>query len=251
MRFLVLKMMVVGLFGFLMLSHIVGIGGSESALSESVSLRIVHSPIVIEGDSELRSFAAAEGLQGDGTSANPIVIGSMAIDGDGGHRGIYVGNTSLFFIIEDIEVKNVSAESDSEVDIGSGILLNNVSHASVLNSSTRACPTGLTLIDCSDSMVERLTVLNASLGMAMLRSDHISVSHSSLDAGVETGMYLRHVCNSTIDHNTIVGLHYGMQMRSCLHNEISDNLCTGSLGAAIQVDSWNYQISGASRWNNI
>ncbi len=69
---------------------------------------IVREPIRIDGNDDFAAQAAAEGWPGDGSEGNPYVIEGYEINGTGYGYGIYVGNTTVHFVVRGCYVHNAS-----------------------------------------------------------------------------------------------------------------------------------------------
>ena len=85
--------------------------------------RVTHVPIHISANGE---FTGGNGVNGGGTgtSTNPYIIENWAIDVNGENAGIYIHNTTSYFII-----RNCLIENGDNID--NGIVLNTVTNGSI------------------------------------------------------------------------------------------------------------------------
>ncbi len=83
------------------------------------------STIRINGDSELVAMASAYNWSGNGTSSDPYIISGYSIDAHGAGAAFYVGNTTLYFVIENSYFHNATY----------GVHLYHVQHAILLNNN--------------------------------------------------------------------------------------------------------------------
>ncbi|MCD6383716.1 MAG: right-handed parallel beta-helix repeat-containing protein, partial [Thermoplasmata archaeon] len=106
-----------------MLSGVMAFFGEGRGFERGIDNVVGHAPIRIDGDSDFTSGNGVTG--GNGTEGNPYVIANYTIDGRGGSYGIYIGNTSKYFVIRGCRVFNVTG-SGGEYTGGGGIVLYNV-----------------------------------------------------------------------------------------------------------------------------
>ncbi len=92
--------------------------GVGSALGAPASVRI-------NGDAELKALAKSENWSGNGTSADPYIISNYSIDGHGSGVAFYVGNTTLYFVLENSHFYNAT----------DGIYLYNVQNAIIKDNN--------------------------------------------------------------------------------------------------------------------
>jgi len=79
-----------------------------------------HAPIRINSDSE---FNATNGVTGgNGTAGNPYIIDNWNINATGAGCGIYVGNTTKYFVIRNCTVYNASGYGATTYYYNSGYI---------------------------------------------------------------------------------------------------------------------------------
>ena len=59
-----------------------------------------HDVIRINNDTDFANQASQEGWLGDGTQSNPYVISGYDIDAHGAGDAIYIGNTTVYFVVK-------------------------------------------------------------------------------------------------------------------------------------------------------
>ena len=134
-----------------------------------------HYPIDIEGNS---GFTSANGVvSGAGSASSPYTIRGWNIISPSG-LAIYVHNTNVYFIIEDVDVCS---------GINDGIVLGNVTHGVVQNSQ---------FPDCS-------SIPGDTTSIEVDGSKDITISDNTLEAGY-TSLY--HSSNLTISGNYFNGI---------------------------------------------
>ena len=95
---------------------------------------IQHGIIRINNNTEFARIAQQEGWPGDGSENNPYIIEGYDIDARGAGNCIYIGNTTVYFIIKNCYLHNSSYLSDLYFE-GVGILLYNVQNGIIDNNT--------------------------------------------------------------------------------------------------------------------
>ncbi len=92
---------------------------------EDDTLYVPHGAIRINSDGEFAIQAGINGWPGDGSEGAPYVIFDYEITGVG--PGIYIGNTSVHFIIDSNYIHSITGTSGMELfNVENGIVLNNI-----------------------------------------------------------------------------------------------------------------------------
>jgi len=104
-------------------------------INEASGSRASHAPIRINSDSEFSSMATSESWPGSGTLASPYVIQNYDINGSGKSWGIFIGNTTVYFTIQNCEVHHVTGRWDYPYQDCSGIALYNVDNGLIKSNS--------------------------------------------------------------------------------------------------------------------
>ena len=95
--------------------------------SGNTSARVLHGKICINSNSEFEQIAQQEGWSGNGSSGNPYIIENYEIDGMGSGYCIYIGNTTVHFVIRNCYLYNTSSQG-TIYSPGGGIVLYNVTN---------------------------------------------------------------------------------------------------------------------------
>ena len=87
---------------------ILGAAGASALVTddicETASMRGPHSPVEINGESDLSDFISSEGWSGSGSESDPYLVHNISISGSSGGVGISTANTSSHLILEEIDV---------------------------------------------------------------------------------------------------------------------------------------------------
>ncbi len=89
---------------------------------------IAHEPIRINNDTQFTNAASLENWSGDGSAASLFIIENYSINGRGYGYGIYIGNTTLHFVIRNCYIYSSNGGSLPYFG-GIGIILYRVSNA--------------------------------------------------------------------------------------------------------------------------
>ncbi len=189
-----------------------------------VSALVSHSPIYIDGNSQLDSTASAEGWTGNGMESNPYMIQNYDIPAS--TWAIRVYNTDRHLVIYDCHGRDGSR---------SGILLNNVRNASVLDSRwTENDEYGIHLIDCEKVVVDgnrfdaTMVMVNNYNHIVLERSTYCRISNNTVVFSQNDGIQL-------MDHSE--------------YNVVENNFCK-NMYKAIYVNSENNMIRYNSGYEN-
>ncbi|MGA1822361.1 MAG: hypothetical protein ACMUIG_07530, partial [Thermoplasmatota archaeon] len=68
------------------------------------TLRTSHGPIWIDNNTDFKYTAENESWLGNGSSSNPYIISDYLINATGHNCGIYIGNSSVHFIIRNCRI---------------------------------------------------------------------------------------------------------------------------------------------------
>jgi len=180
---------------------------------------VTHAPIRINSDAE---FTLANGVtSGAGTLVSPYIIDGWNIDARGVGYGIYVGNTTAYFVVRNCKVANATGGVSSfDYRPDSGIALNNVSNGILANNVvTNNSWAGIYLNRCTD-----VTVFNSSaslnyMGVYMRHTNNSIVSFNEITDGY-SGIWMTDSHSNTLANNTIVRNYPGIQTMGCVWNLI-------------------------------
>lgn len=165
-------------------------------------LKISYEPfatICINSDSEFATEAGENGWPGNGTEESPFLIGGYSIDASGHRQAIYIGNTSVHFIISGCHLSGADE---------SGIHLLNVTNSTIIDNQC---------------------VSNTWYGVALVSSEANNVSGNTCDANT-CGILLLFSDLNVVSENVCPNNGDGIVLRTSLHNEVVGNNCSGSDG---------------------
>ena len=171
------------------------------------------SPIRINNDTDLQAQAANNGWTGDGTELNPYVIENYQIDVGTARNGIYLGNTTLYVIIRNSEIYNVSGPISSSGD-GAAISFVNSQNLTIENVYIHESEyygiyvAGSFHILVKNNRIENNTMTSSSYGIriegigsdVVVRDNYLYTTNPHA-----TGIYFYSFDYSRIINNTIIG----------------------------------------------
>jgi len=184
--------------GVFLLSPIFG------AEASSIEIRAADEPIKIDSEREFLSMASIEGWSGDGSIFHPYIISGYVIDGSGYLWGIYIGNVSVYFIIENCEVYGVkSSSAGSKYHWGEGINLYNVTHGAVKSNRIHDNYIGIRIAESPSLSVYDNTCTRNSMGI-YITSDYVRVSENTISESSQEGMVIE-ASHVTVEKNEMTG----------------------------------------------
>jgi len=136
---------------------------------------ISHPPIRIDSDASLLENATVQEWPGIGSQADPITIKDLTIDAPSSEYGIYIGNTTLYLVINNVTVRNVTQ---------TGIMLLKTDHAAILSSNISTYQIGIKMDDCSNSMVFNNTIHGGSMGISVKQGNNNRLMNNTLNSTV-------------------------------------------------------------------
>jgi len=183
------KLLAIGVVILMGVSAFMVVGGgnawtmeNESSISEGNEPAYTSiAPLRIDSDSDLDSMASYYGWPGDGSAGNPYIIEGYEIDAAGGSYGLYIGNTTKYFVIRGCHFLKTEFQS-SPYYFGAGVELYNLDNGTVEDSVFESAYAGVYL-DHSHyrgPLVENNTVFETRMGI-----------------------YVRDTSNATLRENTI------------------------------------------------
>ena len=163
--------------------------------------------IRINSDTEFKLWSKKWGWTGDGTATNPYIIENYDINARGGQGAIYIGNTTLHFIIRNCKVYNTKYRS-SPYFAGFGIALYNTENGFVLNNIVfNNDYYGIWLGSSKNNIIFNNQVYNNGVG----------------------GIYLDSSCRENkIYKNTVTNSKYGIRLISSTKNTLTKNLLSNN-----------------------
>ncbi len=213
------KRLIVGiLFALVVADAAIFVGiGTETAVThwsngEHGSFTRASQPIRINSDTDFSQFS------GQGTQTNPYKIENLVIDAQNKGPGIYIGNTTAYFIIENCTIYNDTASSGTYYE-AAGIELYNVQNGAVYNCTTHHVNYGVYLTQSHKTRVENSTFYEFGkygIYYDLSSSTDIVASNNTINGTGEQstyGIYLNGgsgYVNATVENNTINNTDYGV-----------------------------------------
>ncbi len=184
-----------------------------------------HDPIRIDSNSDFSEKANSEGWKGNGSADNPYIIENYDIDGSDAGYCIYIGNTTVHFIIRNCTVHHASG-----------------------NSWTYHWNSGIVLYDVENGVVDNNTVeYNTGSGIYVFISDYNRISNNTISSNSDYGIYLDSSYN-VVENNSIADNDWGVYLSSS-NNSLSNNAFvndsiemsgfTASYWASHEIDTTN------------
>lgn len=197
-------------------------GSSESELNYVPLGRNRAPKDVIRIDKNFDLMAIAK--YGNGTIGNPYVIENLTIDAKGAGNCIYIGNTTLYFIIRNCSLTGADGNTNPTSN-GAGITLNNVRNGRIVSNNVSNNKNGIYIYSSSNIEIEK---------------NHC-VNHTS--HGNAYGIELYFSKFNTVRNNTIINNSHGITLLgSSSNNTIENNKCILNINSGIAGS-----ISGNSR----
>ncbi len=219
---------------------------SENGYSWDTSLQqgyVNHVPIRINNDSEFMDMASTEGWDGDGSSLSPFLIENYSISADGYGYGIYIGNTTLHFIIEGCYVYHATSSSMPYFG-GSGIILYNVSNALIsgnrIESNSRS---GIYMDWPHNTTIISNQISSNHYGAYILHAhEDIHIFNNTFHVNRFTGVYIHSstgvkIANNTFKDNRLLGAYLYVSSYIDMENNTFE-------GAGVYIGG-----NGDSYWN--
>ncbi len=230
------------------------------------------TPIRINNDTDLKNIAT----DGDGTPSNPYLIKDLVIDAQGYGYGIYIGNTTKYFLIGDVTIRNVNGNSDSYF-WNSGIVIYNATHGKLYNDfvyngsgygifiqssldiTVDACTLeynyegGVYIESSSQIYVKDSYIFNrdTGIGVEIVKSSFISVVHNNINDTYD-GIYGNTMTHSIVENNTIRDNNYDgiVLYSSTTGNIIQNNTISYTSNYGIEISNSDFNNVTNNRIEN-
>lgn len=207
----------------LLLSIIVAVAflGTTAATEHAL-----HPPIRILGNGDFNRQNGV--LSGSGTEEDPYLIASLEIDAAGHEFGIYIENTTAYFIIRDSKV--FGANQGEGWERASGIQLRNVRNGRIENCAISGNrEQGISVYDSSQNTIETNLITNNGKGIHLENSPENGIFNNILRENKVYGIYLmRSSGNSVLNNISEKNRLYGIRIYSSSGNAVSGNNVAGS-----------------------
>ncbi len=198
-----------------------------------------HTPIIIDGDANFSATAILEGWPGDGSSETPYIISGLDInlDDNPGHC-ISISNTLVNFTIRNCNLVGAS------VDPGSGIYLDNVQNARIVDNFCQHNTHGVFILGRGSrncSLINNTFTHNTISGIQLVASLNITVTQNNcssnyyginaIDLIGQSGHSGDHVIESNMCYNNTYGISFGdtnVESIGPMRNIVRNNNCSAN-----------------------
>jgi parallel beta-helix repeat protein len=234
-----------------------------------VSAYSPRAPIIIDNDTDFAAQALAESWPGTGMVGNPYVIAGYQIDGTGHDNCVYIGNTTVRFVVKECLVEN-SVDCIALNNLTNGILENNTClkavygiyvvsscNNTILSNNCTDNGDGIVLSSSSNNTIANNNCSNNGWDALVLytSSNNNTLLNNTCSYSVNYGIALVGDCiNNTLSNNTCSynsGACGVMIEYSCNGNNLSNNTVSNNVGYGIIIDSNSIGTSSNNRmWNN-
>ncbi|MHA1520524.1 MAG: NosD domain-containing protein [Promethearchaeota archaeon] len=225
-------------------NHLVQNNESDHSISPFAAGDI--APIYIDGNTELSTFIANEGLSGQGTFASPYIIENYTIDASSGH-GIQIRNTDDYLIIQNCTV------SAGNVTFF-GINLYNVTNVNVRNNSLQENYFGIYLSSSSNNTFSGNHANNNSYGIMFSYSNNNTLSWNNASYNNDHGIFVSSSNITTLSwNNASYNGRYGIGLSSSINTTVFKNNASynSQYGISLASSSSNNTLSGNTACFNL
>lgn len=223
-------------------SSLSGLALPSSGLGASY---IDHAPIRIDSDLD---FDSAHGVSGgDGTVGTPWIIENLRIDGAGYGYGIYVGNTTDYFVIRDSYLYGAAGGTSGwPYTPDSGLVLNNVTNGIAAgNVFTGNAWAGAYVYMCQGVALYNNTATSNYMGI-YVRSSSYSTFDGNVVSGNYAGIWAYGSTGNVISNNSVSYNFPGMLLAASDGNLVADN----SVFQNTYYGIWSHGSSGNRLFDN-
>ncbi len=209
--------------------------------------------IRINSDADFNSTNGV--VSGSGTQSDPYIISGWDIDAHGAGDAIYIGNTTVYFVVENCRLYNVSPHSWPYFD-GAGITLYRVTNGRIANNTiSNNNWYGIYLESSSSNTIANNTISNNNdYGIYLDYSSSNTIANNTISNNGDDGIHLWESSSNTIANNTISNnTGYGIYLASGSHNLIYYNFFYYNHGSGSTYNSSHvqaYDDGSNNSWNS-
>ncbi|MHA1717403.1 MAG: PKD domain-containing protein [Promethearchaeota archaeon] len=188
--------------------------GTGETLSGGLGSSVSHSPIFINGDSELDAFCAGNGTDGL-TPATAHVIENYEIDGSGLDTPIHIRSTTRYLII-----RNCTLSNSGTGVFDAGIRLYHCQNVKIVDCVISTCNFGIFFDGCTNNTIENVSVSGSFYdGIYFdLSSNFNTINNSIIDGNSRFGIFI-----SSSENNSLVGNNVTMNGDNGIHLTTTNN----------------------------
>ncbi|KKK68095.1 hypothetical protein LCGC14_2947500, partial [marine sediment metagenome] len=177
-----------------------------------------------------------EWCSGSGTYSDPYVIDGLEIDAGGSGTGILIGNSSVYFIIQNSSVYNAGS-----LTYDAGIKLENTNNGTLTNNNcSNNGKYGMRIYSSNDNTISGNTANeNKDYGILLMASNNNKISGNTINDNTGWGIWLIDCDNNIISGNTANNnSFYGISLYLNTNNNIiSENTANNNSNSGIQIES--------------
>lgn len=242
------------------------------------SEKIERDPFRIDSDLFFAAMADQEGWPGDGSEDDPYIIEGYDIDGEGYGYCIYIGNTTVHFIIKDNSLQGAdggdgSFYSDSGVifynvqngvveenaifwNQGSGVSLSESINNTVNNNHMFYNNKGIVIyLSESNIITNNVIESSSSSGITILFSSNNVIKDGNIFRWNPVGLEVSYSQNNVVEYNTFfeenigIGLYEG-DLNTIRKNTFRDNYEDGiEIGSSVKNTIYHNEFLNSSAHN--
>ena len=143
-----------------------------------------HGVIRINNDTDFANQASQEGWPGDGSQSNPYVISGYDIDAHHAGDTIYIGNTTVYFVVENCYLHNATYHTYPYFN-GGGIILYNVTNGKISGNNVTSNWLGVDLLSSNSNTISGNNITNNEVGISIYNSTHNTLSKNKMNANTQ------------------------------------------------------------------
>ncbi len=215
------------------------LGGLTTDKKSLLSDYVQHAPIVINSNNDFANIASSEGWPGDGSSTNPYIIQNIEINASGYGAAIYIGNTTVYFIIQNVDVHH--AQFKGNFRLGAGIMLINVTHGNIINSKIHNNANhGIYMDRCSDVKLEMNEIKDNKWGIFVGVLGNSKIDNNTITSNTVSGIVIGSRSNNVVvEYNTLFKDNYGIEIRDSSNTRLKNNTIDGDGSGAVGIRLYN------------
>lgn len=148
-----------------------------------------HEPIIIDNNEDFNQTASEEGWNGTGTEDDPYLIENYEINARMSSAGIYIGNTTAYFKIQNCSLHDAV---NIQEQVGNGIKFFNVSHGNIQNNLIELNYKRGVNINNSTEIILKQNIIanNHHIGLSITNSENITSYSNSYTNNTNKGISL-------------------------------------------------------------
>jgi parallel beta-helix repeat protein len=180
----------------------------------------VSTPFRINSNAEFASMASARGWPGDGSLGNPYIIDNYDINGTGYGYCIFVGNTTVYFTIQNCYLHEAGTNEGNP-----GLDLQNVQNGTVTNNTATNNYFGIHLqYSYNNILIKNNASANNYMGIVISSSNNNIIANNTASSNPSWGISFSSSSGNTVDNNTAYLNWMGIVLWGCKNNKVAGNI---------------------------